>query len=136
MCIILDANCHHEVINFHESMKPVRDWLYNMGGKIVYSDTEEIRQETGGKADQLMRELARAGKLKRIPPERVEAERRNLFDLHSNDVHIVALALAAGVKVLVSHDKSLHRDFKRHVPKGSIYQEGSHRRLLTRGLCP
>ena len=48
---------------------------------------------------------------------------------------IVALAMVAGVNVLVSRDKDLHDDFKRIV-NGKVFQNEKHKHLLRRDTCP
>ena len=133
MCIILDANCYGDFSNRHEDMKPVHNWLAK-GGKLVYSATEKFRQETQGRAEKLMYELDRAGKLRRIAPNRVEEKQETLPNLTSDDPHIIALALVANVKVLVSRDRNLQQDFTR-IAKGKIYQKASHAHLLRTDTC-
>lgn len=57
-------------------------------------------------------------------------------EIKSDDPHIIALALIAGVKVLVSKDNKLIADFKGHVSRGKVYKTKSHRHLLTKDTCP
>ena len=139
MCIILDANC---IGNFNdrtnEDMKPVRQWLETKNGKIVYSDTEKFRREwdTGG-GYQLRRTLQRRNKLKLVSIQDVKEKVHELSRvIASDDEHIIALALIAQTKVLVSNDKKLIRDFKDRVTQGKVYQTKGHRRLLKKDTCP
>lgn len=122
MCIILDANLFSEYLQNTPDMVPVRQWLEGntrtrKRGKLAYSPTAKFRAEVGRhRFRRKLVELRRAGLLK------------------SDDPHIVALAVAGRVSVLVSRDQALHEDFKR-VTGGKVYQTAMHRRLLTPDLC-
>lgn len=65
---------------------------------------------------------------------KVAEEEGKLPNLQSDDPHVVALALAGRVSVLVSKDQALHKDFK-DVAGGKVYQRAAHRHLLTPDLC-
>lgn len=139
MCVILDANCIGDFSNSaNEDMKPVRQWLESRNGKIVYSDTEKFKREWNiGGGYQLRRQLQRRNKLKLVSVQDVE-EKENELSRHiaSDDEHIIALALIAQVKVLVSNDKKLIGDFKDHVTQGKVYQTKGHKHLLRKDTCP
>lgn len=155
MCIILDANCLSDFKNeSNEDMTPVRKWVYGRGGRIAYSPIAKLLSEwKRGGGLELFRDLSRANKLKMVPEEEVEKKQIDLKgELESDDPHIVALALVAGVKVLVvqrtkmeprkgkkrpkrSADTDLQKDFKRIV-KGNVYQTKEHAHLLARASCP
>ena len=164
MCIILDANSFGKFNDkSDEDMKPLQEWVYGQNGKIVYSDTEKFRSEwSAGGGYRLMMELLyqgsrpstrpgmgwqqammtlrKRGKFKLISAAVVEKkadELEQIGALSSQDFHIIALAIIAEVKVLVSNDRRLHEDFKnRNLVGGSVYQTKSHSRLLTRDTCP
>ena len=164
MCIILDANSFGKFNNkCDEDMKPVRKWVYGKYGKIVYSDTDRFRNEWKGSGEQLARELLqnqdarhssstkigwqeavgqlrRRDKFKLIPAADMQAKADALEqtgELRSNDWHIIALAIIANLKVLVSNDRRLHEDFKdRNLVGGRVYQTKSHSRLLRKDMCP
>lgn len=140
MCIILDANRLGEFNGEppDEDMKPVRRWVDERNGRIVYADTEKFRDEWDrGGGYQLRRQLQRRGKLKLISNQDVEQKTRELEgEIASNDAHIIALALVAGVKVLVSGDTALIRDFKARVRRGKVYTKKEHAHLLTKDTCP
>lgn len=140
MCIILDANLFSEYLQNTPDMVPVRQWLEGntrtrKRGRLAYSPTAKFRAEVQRHPfrDKLV-ELRRAGLLKEIPTKKVAEEEDKLADLKSDDPHIVALAVAGRVSVLVSRDQALHNDFKR-VTGGKVYQTAMHRRLLTPDLC-
>ena len=137
MCIILDANLFG---NFddprNENMKPLHRWLGNHYGKIVYSDTPKLQDEWSRAGSRLLERLRQDGSLKLVASAEVEEmECRLEGQTRSDDEHIVALALVANVRVLVSNDRALHQDFK-NIVGGQVYQTKSHARLLRRDTCP
>ena len=128
MCIILDVNSFSNFGNTDdEDMAPVRYWLENKNGKIVYSGTEKFRNEweaSGGYGlmmellypgassssavrmgwEQMLVQLERLGTFKLVPAEDVQTKAAALeqtAELRSDDPHIIALAMVANVKVLV-----------------------------------
>jgi hypothetical protein len=133
-------------------MQPIRRWLARKNGKVAYTDTEKFREEWK-RSGLDYREMNRSGQLKLIPREDVLNKQGEIEgDLESDDPHVIALALVAGVRVLVVQrqieeplrggrqrargaDPTLQRDFKRLV-HGSVYVTASHRHLLTNDLCP
>ena len=140
MCVILDVN---NIGKFNEpadeDMKPVWNWLDRQNGKIAYSNTKKFEEEwERGGGIQLRRELQRRNKLKEIPAQDVQEKAAELEGkIESNDPHIIALAIIAKVKVLVSNDRRLHEDFKnRDLVGGRVYQTKSHSRLLRKDMCP
>ena len=138
MCIILDADCYSRFRNLdNEDMEPVRKWLDNRNGKIIYSNTRKFKKEwEKGGMDRWVIERKRAGQLKLAPPGVEEKETELKGKVRSNDAHIIALALIAKVKVLVSHDIELGKDFKNYVVQGKVYKTKKHKRLLKNDLCP
>jgi hypothetical protein len=137
MCIILDANMFGSFDDpNNEDLKPVHRWLSKQYGKIVYSDTPTLRDEWKRGGSRLLERLRQDGSLKLVSKSDVEARRESLAGrIQSNDEHIVALALVAAAKVLVSNDQALHQDFKNLVG-GSVYQTKSHAHLLGTDTCP
>ena len=82
----------------------------------------------------------RAGQLKLVS-EGVEEKADELKGtITSNDEHIIALALIADVKVLISYregDRDLFTDFKnRDLVRGKVYTRKSHARMLIKDTCP
>ena len=143
MCVIVDTNTFHRFKKRNnEDMEPVWTWLERRGGKIAYSDTEKLEEEWNRAGMQDLKEqLIQAGKLKRVPPQDVQEKADELKDeITSNDEHIIALALIADVKVLVSYregDSDLFTDFKnREFVGGKVYTRKSHAHLLTKDTCP
>ena len=142
MCIVLDANMFHKFKNLDdEDMKPVWDWLNEQNGKIVYTNTENIEEEwERGGMTELIKLLTQSGQLKGICSQEVEQKKKDLKrtgEVKSNDLPTIALAVAAGVKVLVSEDRKLHEDFKnRKLVGGKVYQTKDHGHLLRGYTCP
>lgn len=157
MCLILDANRYSDYVNpDNADMKPVRRWVEN-GGGIAYSPTEKMEQEMDNspKMQDFLRDYSREGKVKIIDKDAVDAvqkifselasndsdqkkfsnlDQKIFSKLASNDSHIIALAIVGEVKLLVSNDKKLGKDFKERLG-GSIYKKKSHARLLNKHTC-
>lgn len=141
MCIILDTDAFSKFKNRDDQdMRPVRNWLDNKNGKIVYSNTDKLKREweKAGMKEQL-RNWRQAGNLKLVSRQWAQ-EKENVLKgkIASDDEHIVALAIIANVKVLVSGgDKNLHKDFKNpELVDGKVYRQKSHSHLLTENTCP
>lgn len=143
MCIIVDTNTFHKLKEpDNEDMEPVWTWLEKRDGKIAYASTEKLEEEwNNGGMQNLRNQLRQAGKLKVVSSEGVQEKADELKgEIASNDEHIIALALIARVKVLVSYregDKDLFTDFKnRELVGGKVYTRKTHARMLTKDTCP
>ena len=141
MCIILDANMLSRFKKrADEDIKPVWDWVYNRNGKIAYSTTEKFKEEwTRGGGDNVLKELQTIKKLKPVSAQDVQEKQNELEgQIRSNDPHIIALAIVANVRVLVSEDRTLIDDFTNRdlVARGRVYQRAEHAHLLTNARCP
>ena len=139
MCIILDADSFSKFrAPDNEDMKPVWRWL-EKNGKIVRSDTEKFEEEwEKGGMSSLEDELMRAGKIKLISKGVQEKANELEGGIASNDEHIIALAIVAEVKILVSGgDKKLISDFKNaDLVGGKVYLRKQHAHLLKKDTCP
>ena len=140
MCIILDANMLSKFKKpADEDMGPVWHWLRKENNKIAYSTTEKFMKEwTKGGGDNLMRELERSKKFKSVSDECVLEKQKELEGkIKSNDLHILAVAIVAKAKRLVSSDRDLSTDFKNpNLVGGKVYQNKTHAHLLRRYQCP
>lgn len=138
MCVILDADNYSNFKNKdNEDLEPIRKWLDNRNGKIVYSNEgRNIKEWKKAKMDKWFLERNRAAQLKLAPPGVKEKESKLEGKIRSNDAHIIALALVAKVKILVSKDSKLIADFKQHISQGKVYKTKAHRRLLKNDTCP
>ena len=138
MCAILDANCFSKFRDpSDEDMKPVWKWLENKNGKIVYTNTKKFEDEWyKGGMDDIRDQLIRSGQLKLVSQDIKDKEKELKDIIKSDDPHIIALALIAHVKVLISDDNKLIQDFKDLVSQGKVYKTKGHRHLLTKDTCP
>ena len=139
MCIVLDASRFGKFQQrADEDMKPVRDWVYRGNGKIAYANTEDLKREWDKEASKLRKELQRRAKLKLIPTNAVQIKQDELEGkILSNDAHIIALAIVAEVKLLVSDDNDLCCDFTNpDLVGGDVYQTKDDQDKLTEVFCP
>lgn len=138
MCAILDANYFHKFRDpNNDDLEPVRKWLRNGYGRIVYSDSEKNKKEwKKGGMERWIKERSRAGQF-RLISKGVREKANELKDIiKSDDPHIIALALIAKVKVLVFDDNKLIQDFKEHVSQAKVHRTKSHKHLLRKDTCP
>ncbi len=138
MCAILDADMYGRFLNPQNAdMEPVRDWM-NKHGKMAYSPTSRMEAELrrSPRMEKKFLEYSRAGKLKRFDKIKVSAFASKLESegLRTNDSHIVALAICGNVKLLISEDQMLHRDFKKKA-RGKVYQYKAQKHLLRKDTC-
>ncbi len=142
MCAILDANTFNKFKDpADEDMKPVWNWLENKSGKLVYANTPKFEEEwERGGMIHIRDQLMRAGQLKLISEDVQEKTNELKGELRSNDDHIIALALIAGINILISYregDRDLFTDFKRtDLVHGRVYTRKDHKHLLTKDTCP
>ena len=144
MCIIVDTNTFHKFKKpDDEDMEPVWAWLEKKDGKIAYVDIGKLEEEWDNDSgmQNLRNRLRQTGKLKVVSPEDVQEKANELTGkIASNDAHILALALIAEVKVLVSYregDRNLFDDFKdKNLIGGKVYTRKRHAHLLTKDTCP
>ena len=124
----------------HEDSVPIRKWLDERGGRIVYSTAGKFANEVVGRARTKLEAYYRAGKAIYVPSGDFEHDAENLASqIRSNDPHVVALARAVGVRLLYTGDGNLRDDFKdkRFIdnPRGRVYSRASNANLLTRSVC-
>ena len=142
MCVILDTNTFHKFKNpDDEDMVPVWKWLDNRNGKIVYANTKKFEDEwERGGMSHLRDQMMRAGQLKLVSEGVQEKADELKNEIASNDEHVLALALIANVKVLISYregDSDLFDDFKdRNLAGGKVYTRKTHAHMFTKDTCP
>ena len=153
MCAILDANVANEVFGdeSHKAGEKFRQWITVGRGRLVVGGklTDELAQASR-KFRQWVLTAQAQGKIIRQSDETVNNREKNLIeagDCMSNDAHIIALAQISGARLLYSHDKTLHKDFRNKQlidnPRGKIYStlkgsdflEGHRNLLANRDLC-
>ena len=148
MCSIIDTNAYGETFGDtpSDAGKVFYKWLKTHGSLIVSGSKmlRELRLDKSTPHKERYSELRKAGRIKQVPKEDVDAKAKELEaqdGWKSDDWHVLALALLheQDVRILYSHDRKLHQDFKKirrfKTPKASIYSSSSHKRLLTRNLC-
>lgn len=142
MCAILDANAADQM--FHpgscETGQTFLEWVEAERGRLVIGG--KIKEELDRtKAQKWLKEAISSGIAKSFNVNEISTEERNLRNkCKSDDSHIIALARISGARLLYSHDKRLHEDFKNKdlldQPRGKIYSDVSHQSLLNqRDLC-
>ena len=141
MCIILDANCFSEYVNNKPDMEPVKTWVEKEGGKIVFSEEEQIKKEMKHHKGmfKLLNTYKNIGKVKMLPKNEIEVAIKKLNNeegLKSNDKHLLALAKVGSITLIVTRDKYLQEDFKNVVNNGKIYSKAKNKKLLQHVKCP
>ena len=145
MCIVIDANVFGSVFSDkacdHAEYKPVKDWVTEGGGFIVYGGTKyknELRRATQYLA--MFVELRKKGRVKKIADDLVDQDQAEIEsivkDTDFDDGHLVAIFRVSGCRLLCSNDARLDKYiknrslylYKQRPP--SIYRGKKHRRLL------
>lgn len=139
MCVIVDASVAGRVFSVpHEAdFQPLWQWLEEKDGRLVYGGrlTRELNRLPS--ARRLLAELKRGGRALECRRPDVDEEERVVDRLglcRSNDPHVIALTRVSGARVLCTNDQNLEIDFTNRqlvpAPKGKIYKQASHKRLL------
>ncbi len=100
-----------------EGDRVFRSWVERRHGILVYALTDTYKRELQKSNDvmELMRRYRQGGHAKLIEHDvLLKAKERLLGNefIRSNDLHVLALALAGNVLVLCSRDKKLGEDFR------------------------
>lgn len=139
MCIIVDANAIQDLSKQTEDGKPVLNWLLKGRGGLVVGGELTRELDRGGMRDTLV-SLSQAGRLKSVDETKISSVVIKIKKLCcSNDVHIVAIALVSGCRLIFTKDHDLHKDMKNCdiiSPAASIYQHAAHAHLLKDCHCP
>ena len=144
MCIIVDTNKLGAFLAdpADEDSRPIRKWLDGGAGSLVYSTGGKFKKEIQGRNKAKLAEYARAGRAKLVPESMFADDERSLKtrpDLRSDDPHVLALARAAGARLLYTGDRKLISDFRNKKfidqPRGKVYSGAHNAALLTRSVC-
>jgi hypothetical protein len=107
---------------------------------MVYGGQLRDEYLKNNKVRGILRELDRAGRLIALSDGDIEDEIERLRTSAiccSNDLHILAIARIANVRLLASHDQALQKDFNNskilNKPRGKVFQKASHIPLLRKG---
>ena len=152
MCAILDANVAYEVFGNDRPPAGSRffDWLSSPRGQLVVGG--KLREELSRDRRLVLwlRSALRNGRARSVADEAVDGHATDLRRegvCKSNDLHVLALALVSGARLLYTNDTALIDDFGNPEivarPRGKIYTTAkstnvtdAHRRLLAaRDLC-
>lgn len=112
MCIIIDTNVLANVFDNksanHSDFKPVKDWIIDGKGKIVFGGTKYLK-EIKGKYLIFFLELKKAKKAVLINADLVDAEQHQIEKMIVNsdfdDPHLISLLRVSGCKLICSLDK-------------------------------
>ena len=152
MCAIVDANVAYEVFGSDRPPAGKRffDWLSSPRGQLVVGGKLREELARNRRFVQWLRSALRNGRARSVTDEAVDdhaTELRREGVCKSNDLHVLALALESGARLLYTNDTALIDDFgNREViarPRGKVYTTtrnadvtDTHRRLLAaRDLC-
>jgi len=145
MCIVIDANVFGSVFCDkacdHAEYKPVKDWVTEGKGFIVYGGTKynnELRRATQYLG--IFVELRKKGRVKKITDDLVDQHQAEVEAVvrsgDFDDGHLVAIFRVSGCRLLCSNDARLDTYIKnrllylRKQRPPSIYRGKKHRRLL------
>ena len=140
MCSIFDNNVAGRIFSIHPDSDAATfiDWIDHEKGHLVLGGKllEEIL--THKNAKRWIRTRESAGKICLIPKSKIEKaeESVDINALKSNDIHIIALAIAGQARVLFTFDADLIEDFTNKDviknPRGKIYKREAHLRTVLR----
>ncbi len=149
MCAIVDNNMRDRFFGapIDPALQPLWNWIADRKGVLVVGGKLRTELYGSSNARRVIQEWIRTKRAKDTEdnnPGKVGAETHSIADnglCKSNDPHAIALARVSGARLLCSGDKNLHKDFSNPAlinnPRGRIYQNGSHKHLLTHeGQCP
>ena len=152
MCAIVDASVAFEVFGRKRTPAGIRfrDWLDSGRGQLVVGGRalEELVRNRNF-ASWLVEARRMSGRVRQIGGARIRQRQDELARcgvLHSDDEHVVALALVSGARLLYTDDARLQRDFVNPAvvdPTGRVYTSrpdghftAEHRALLdAKDLC-
>ena len=140
MSIIVDANCAVEALNATPTadFAPLLKAILTGAHKLTVGGTKQKREyQRLGQVWRFLKILDQAGRSRLVGDASVDQEERRVaieVKSESDDPHILALARISGARILCSRDQALHADFTNPMiitaPRGRVYQNASHARLL------
>lgn len=151
MCAIVDANVASAMFRPDRSnaASAFFEWINAGSGRLIVGG--KLRTELGllDSFREWQREAILAGRIRNYSDDEIEIQTgivKNTGLCRSDDEHIIALAQVSGARLLYSHDKRLHEDFRNpelvKKPRGKIYStltgtklRDSHKQLLRQSSC-
>ena len=111
MCIIVDANCAHDVTKQTDDGKPVLKWLLKGRGGLVVGGKIKRELDRAGFTPTMV-VLDRAGRLKKLDDSQTDDLAERIIKkgrCRSNDGHVLAAAIISGCRLIFSKDQALQR---------------------------
>jgi predicted nucleic acid-binding protein len=113
MCIIIDTNSFASVFNQkssdHDQFQPIKNWIYNGSGRIVYGGTKYLLElKQSGKYLKVFVELGNIRKATILDKEQVDKREFDIKEKNTNsdfnDTHIVAIVIISGCRIVCTKD--------------------------------
>lgn len=130
MCIIIDASIACLFFNNakNKNFRPIHDWFRSKGRLVCGGKlTKELQKIDSAMAYLL--ELKRSGKLFNYAEDQLVPfynQLRESQQMKSNDVHVLALAIASEARILCTEDNDLISDFTNRAvlgrSRGKVYK--------------
>lgn len=139
MCIVIDTNALSSVFSSgatdHAEFKPVRDWIIEDRGKVVYGGKKYRKElKAARKYYSLLLEFDKARKEVCVCDARVDEEQHRMEQLVGDDkfddAHLAAIVSVSGCKLVCTKDKSSHH----FLGDASLYPRRGLRPRLYSGL--
>jgi len=135
VCLIVDANAAGQFLARRSS---ITDWLLGKKGNPRLVAGGKLMEELArlDKVRRLLTQLDRAGSLRSAKANSLQREEGRLRAggrCHSNDFHVLALAIVSGARTLATFDKlwQATSDMQESlIVRGSVYHNESHAHLL------
>ena len=129
MCAIVDADVVHQLVGPKqtEAGKRFREWLDSGRGELVVGGKNALELTHNKNFERWFVEARRLGRRVRLIRESMieEAEGQLGGTVTSNDLHVIALALVSGARLLFTDDRRLRNDFRNPAvisgPDGRVY---------------
>ena len=129
MCAIVDADVVHQLVGPKqtEAGKKFREWLDSGRGELIVGGKNTIELTHNKNFERWFVEARRLGRRVRQIRESMitEVEDQLSGRVTSNDLHVIALAVVSGARLLFTDDRRLRNDFKNpdviSGPDGSVY---------------
>jgi hypothetical protein len=145
MCIVIDMNTLAPVFNQgskkHKEFKPVRQWVVEGNGHLVYGGTgykDELKKVP--RYSRLFRLLKDAGRAFEVNEILVDSEHARLIKktrgTNCDDQHIIAIFIVSGCRLFCSEDSRADKHIKnknlypKKHPVPMIYRNHKHAPLL------
>ena len=137
MCLVLDTNLYSAYTDPKATLRPVREWVENRKGKLVYSTYDKLGTELkdNRKMQRQIRDYMRRSMAILIQESDVKPKIEHFKKLErarqikSDDPHVLGLAVFAKVCVVATRDQYLKEDLRAH-SRAKVYKTQAHKHLL------